>query len=126
MYSSNSSLHPFIICFLSSRVHSYLESSTVLEIPVHQALSDQVQSIVSKNIILPFVKHVLLDSLLNDGLYQEPGLKIFKKDAGSLFFSQNFSRDYEERLFSLKENGTRHGCRTHTRRKTDCRLSSCF
>ena len=26
-----------------------------------------------------------------------------------LFFSRNFSRDYEERLFSLKENGTRHG-----------------
>ena len=25
------------------------------------------------------------------------------------FFSQNFSRDYEETLFSLKENGTRHG-----------------
>ena len=29
--------------------------------------------------------------------------------AGSLFFSRNFSRDYEERLFSVKENGTRHG-----------------
>ena len=25
------------------------------------------------------------------------------------FFSRNFSRDYEETLFSLKENGTRHG-----------------
>ena len=30
-------------------------------------------------------------------------------DCGSLCFSRNFSGDYEERLLSLKENGTRHG-----------------
>ena len=33
--------------------------------------------------------------------------------AGSLFFSRNFNRQYEGRLFSLKENGTRHGPGTH-------------
>ena len=29
------------------------------------------------------------------------------------FLSKYFSRDYEERLISLKENGTRHGRGTH-------------
>ena len=37
--------------------------------------------------------------------------------AGSLFFfPRNYSRDYEERLSSLKENGTRHGRSTHETR----------
>ena len=33
----------------------------------------------------------------------------------SVFLSKYFSRDYEERLFSLKENGTRHA---RTKRKS--------
>ena len=33
-------------------------------------------------------------------------------DCWQSVFLTKFSRDYEERLFSLKENGTRHGCST--------------
>ena len=33
--------------------------------------------------------------------------------AGCFFQSRNFSRDYEKRLFSLKENGTGYGLGTH-------------
>ena len=36
--------------------------------------------------------------------------------SGSLLFSRNFSRDYEERLFSLKENDTRRGRGTHEKK----------
>ena len=34
----------------------------------------------------------------------------------SVFLSKYFSRDYEERLFSIKENGTRHGRGTHEKK----------
>ena len=33
-----------------------------------------------------------------------------------VFLSKYFSSDYEERLFSLKENGTRHGRGTHEKK----------
>ena len=40
-------------------------------------------------------------------------LNIKPLDCWQSVFLSKFSRDYEERLFRLKENGTRHGRSTH-------------
>ena len=43
-------------------------------------------------------------------------VQFISQTSGSLFFSRNLSRDYEERLFILKENRTRYGRGTHEKK----------
>ena len=59
-----------------------------------EPITDELQHVVSIQISI--------------NLACENAVLLRSQTAGSLFFSRNFSREYKERLFSLKENGTRH------------------